>query len=171
MTALETLSPALPDDLCRQVLALLQRASDLEVRLATAESCTGGLLASVLTDVQGASHTFERGFITYTDEAKHELLDVPLELIESEGAVSRLVALRMAEGGLRNSKADFCIAVTGFADDAGGKAPAGLVHFALATRKGETLHCKEEYGDIGRGAVRIEAARTAIAMLAARLAA
>lgn len=162
---LDTLADAMPPEVDICAGALLQRVCDLDLKLATAESLTGGLLASILTDVKGCSHAFERGFVTYTDEAKHELLGVPLELMESETAVSTLVAIRMAEGGLRNSNAHLCLAITGYADDADGTAEAGLVHLALAVRGGKTRHQCCQFGDIGRGEVRIAALRTALRMV------
>lgn len=166
---LNTLADAMPPDIDICAGALLQRVCDLDLKLATAESCTGGLLASVLTDVKGCSHAFERGFVTYTDEAKHQLLGVPRELIESETAVSKLVAIRMAEGGLKNSSAHLCLAVTGYADDADGHVEAGIVHFALAVRSGPTRHVCREFGNIGRGKVRIAAIRAALKMIDAVL--
>jgi nicotinamide-nucleotide amidase len=162
---LDTLAGALPDDIDAKVAALLQRACELELKLATAESCTGGLLASALTDVKGCSHAFERGFITYSDDAKMEMLGVPKELIEAETAVSKPVAINMAEGALKRSNADLCIAITGYADDADGAVPAGLVHFALALRAGPTQHEKHEFGDLGRGGVRTACMRTALRMI------
>jgi nicotinamide-nucleotide amidase len=155
----------MPDDVEAHAAEVLRRVCDLELKLATAESCTGGLLASVLTDVKGCSHAFERGFVAYSDRAKNELLGVPLELIEDETAVSKPVAIRMAEGGLKGSAAHVCLAVTGYADDADGQAPAGLVHFALAIRDGQTRHECHDFGDRGRGEVRIACIRTALNMI------
>lgn len=155
----------LDDDIGAVAAAVLKRVCALELKLATAESCTGGLLASALTDVKGCSHAFERGFITYTDQAKDEMLGVPRDLIDAETAVSKLVAIRMAEGGLERSDADICVAITGYADDADGTAPAGLVHFALASRGCSTRHEKQEFGDIGRGAVRTACVQTSLRMI------
>jgi len=165
----ETLSPVLPDEVDRAARALLEAACDKELRIATAESCTGGLLASLLTDVAGASHAFERGFVTYSDEAKSELLGIPLELIAREGAVSAAVACAMAEGALRASRADIALSVTGFAGRGGPDDEPGLVHFGCARRGRATAHHEAHFGDIGRGAVRVECLRTGLAMLAEAL--
>lgn len=161
----ETLSATLPDNVEAMVHRVLQSACDCRLKLATAESCTGGLLASVLTDVEGASHAFERGFVVYTDGAKTELLGVPTELIEREGAVSRPVAIAMAEGGLFRSNADICLAITGFSGPAGPDDEPGLVHFACQRRNATPQHREEHFGDIGRGATRIACLRVALEMI------
>jgi nicotinamide-nucleotide amidase len=161
----ETLSTALPDELEAAVHRLLERVCDAGLRLATAESCTGGLLASLLTDVEGCSHAFERGFVVYTDEAKREMLGVPAALLEEQGAVSEPVARAMAEGALDRSGADIALAVTGFAGPTGGEGEEGLVHFACARQGRRTLHRQARYGSIGRGAVRIECLKTAVGMI------
>ena len=163
---LETLAPAVPDAIDRLAGEFLRQTCEAGLRLATAESCTGGLLASTLTDVKGCSHAFDRGFVVYTDEAKHDLLGVPAQLIKMHSAVSEPVARAMAEGGLANSRADLCLAITGYADDADGQCPAGLVHFALASRRDDTRHLRAEFGDLGRGMVRVECLRSALAMIA-----
>ena len=115
----ETLSPALPDDVEALIDRVLKDASDRGMTLATAESCTGGLIASVLTDVEGRSHVFERGYVVYTNDAKAEEVAVPSRLIDQNGAVSEPVARAMAEGALRCSGASVAVAVTGFAGSAG----------------------------------------------------
>lgn len=158
----ETLSPALPSEIEHAAKRLLQSACDAELRLATAESCTGGLLASLLTDVEGCSHAFERGFIVYTEEAKSELLGVAPGLIGSMGAVSEEVARAMAEGAIAHSRADIALAITGFAGK--GQEP-GLVHFACARRNGPTAHHKAQFGNIGRGPIRVECLRVALRMM------
>lgn len=162
---LDTLGPAVPRHIDDSAALVLTRACDRNLRLATAESCTGGLLASVLTDVKGCSHAFERGFVTYSNEAKHEVLGISLELIGAETAVSRSVAIAMAEGALHRSRADLCVSVTGYTDDANGAVEAGLVHFALAQRGRATVHRCVEFGDIGRGGVRIGCLATALELL------
>ena len=129
---------------------------------ATAESCTGGMLASLMTDIPGIAHTFERGFVTYTDESKHELLGVPSEMLKDKGAVSQEVAIAMAEGALERSRANMALAVTGFADT--GDEP-GLVHFACARAGRKTAHREEHFGPIGRGATRLECLRVSIEMM------
>src|SRR5688572_12157344 len=130
----ETLSPALPPNIERLVERVLKAACDRELTLATAESCTGGLLASLLTDVEGCAHAFDRGFVTYAAEAKAELLGVHPGLLDSPGPVSEAVARQMAEGALRHSRADLAVSVTGFAGPGGPGDTPGLVHFALARR-------------------------------------
>jgi len=160
----EALAPPLPDDIDRLAEAVLDLACDCELMLAAAESCTGGLLASLLTDIPGKSHAFERGFVTYTDEAKNELLGVPMALIRAEGAVSEPCARAMADGALANSRAHLTVSITGFTEGAPGQ-PAGLVHFACARRNGPTVHRVERFGDVGRADVRLGALRVALTML------
>ena len=161
----ETLSPALPNDLEAQIDRVLKEACDRGLTLATAESCTGGLIASVLTDVEGRSHAFERGYVVYTNEAKAEELEVPLRLIEQNGAVSEPVARAMAVGALRGSGASAAVSVTGFAGKAGPEDEPGLVHFALAALGAPTVHEEHHFGDVGRGPVRLECLRVAIRLL------
>jgi nicotinamide-nucleotide amidase len=158
----ETLSPALPDHVEESARRLLAKACEREISLATAESCTGGMLASLLTDVEGVSHAFERGFVTYTEDSKYELLGVPLDLIEDKGVVSREVAIAMAEGALERSRANLSLAVTGFAGS--GDEP-GLVHLACARAGRTTAHREEHFGDIGRGPIRVAAMEVAIEMM------
>jgi nicotinamide-nucleotide amidase len=161
----ETLSPALPEDVDRNARAVLEKACRRKLGLATAESCTGGLLASLLTDVEGVSSAFERGFVVYSEDSKCELLGIAREQVEQCGAVSREVALAMAEGALVSSHADVALSITGFAGPAGPDDEPGLVHFASARRGGPTVHREEHFGDIGRGPVRIECMRVALEML------
>lgn len=158
----ETLSPVLPNDVEEATRRLLAKASERELCLATAESCTGGMLASLLTDVRGFSHCFDRGFITYSDEAKIELLGVPEPLIREKGAVSEEVARAMAEMALERSRAHIALAVTGFADR--GTEP-GLVHFACARAGRRTAHREEHFRAIGRGATRVKCMRVAVEMM------
>lgn len=124
-------------DLVEHLFRLLKEKS---MMLATAESCTGGLLSATLTHKAGASAYFERGFITYSNDAKHELLDVPQELLKQFGAVSGEVAEAMAEGALKNSRADLSVSITGIAGPDGGtpKKPVGLVYFGYALKGGST---------------------------------
>lgn len=159
----EALAPPLPDDIDRLAAAVLQAACAAELRLASAESCTGGLLASLLTDIPGKSHAFERGFVTYTDEAKHELLGVPKDVLQSAGAVSEPCAVAMAEGALKHSHADIAISITGFTEGGPG-APAGLVHLACARRGQATRHRIERFGDVGRAEARLSALRVALTL-------
>lgn len=161
----ETLSPVLPDAVEAAVHRVLQRADAAGLRLATAESCTGGLLASLLTDVVGVSHTFERGFVVYSNEAKCELLGIAETTVDECGAVSREVAEAMAAGALAGSHADIALSITGFAGPGAPADEPGLVHFACALRGGETVHRVEHFGDIGRGAVRIACVQVALEMI------
>ena len=165
----ETLSPALPDEIINAAMAFLETASDAEIGLATAESCTGGLLASLLTDIEGASNAFDRGFVVYSKEAKCDLLGLSHQLIDDCGAVSEPVARAMAEGALRRSNAGLAIAITGFAGPGEPDDEPGLVHFACAGQGIETRHCVRHFGDIGRGATRVESLRVALDMLAGML--
>ena len=162
MNDTETLSPLLPDETEEATRRLLQKASERDLRLATAESCTGGMLASLLTDVQGVAHAFERGFVTYTNEAKNEMLGVPMDLIKDKGAVSRDVAIAMAEGAMERSRANIALAITGFADK--GDEP-GLVHFGCARAGRVTAHREEHFGPGGRGATRVKCMKVAVEMM------
>jgi nicotinamide-nucleotide amidase len=136
--------------------ALLALCRERRLQLATAESCTGGLVAGALTDVPGSSDVVDRGFVTYSNEAKQEALGVPARLIEAHGAVSEPVTRAMAEGALARSRADVAVAITGIAGPGGGSAekPTGLVYVAASRRGGATLHVERRYGDIGRAEVR-----------------
>ncbi len=135
--------------------------------MATAESCTGGLVAAAITDVPGSSDVFDRGFVTYSNAAKTEMLGVPESVIESHGAVSAIVAGMMAKGALVHSNAQVAVAITGIAGPAGGSSlkPVGLVHFACVTHN-DSLFSERLYGDLGRSAIRREAVRQALAMIA-----
>lgn len=119
---------------------MLDAAQAAGVTIATAESCTGGMIAAALTAIAGSSAVVDRGFVTYTNEAKSEMLGVPAALIETQGAVSEQVARAMAEGALRNSRADLAVSVTGIAGPGGATPtkPVGLVHLAVARKGGET---------------------------------
>jgi len=158
----ETLSPVLPNALEEATRRLLAKACERDLVLAVAESCTGGMLASLLTDVKGVAHAFDRGFVTYSEAAKTEMLGVPAALIEANGAVSKDVAVAMAEGALARSHANIAIGVTGFADI--GEEP-GLVHFACARSGRITAHREEHFGPVGRGETRIAALKVAVAMM------
>ncbi len=139
-------------------------------KIATAESCTGGLIAGLLTEVAGSSDVYERGFVTYSNEAKQELLGVSIETITKYGAVSADTAIAMALGGLNASNASACVAVTGIAGPGGGSAdkPIGLVFIAVAGEHEEGAYVEEfQFGEIGREAVRTETTKAAIEMLLA----
>jgi nicotinamide-nucleotide amidase len=164
----EALEPAVPSDVDDLAGRVLREACDRDLTLATAESCTGGLLASLLTDLPGLSHAFERGFVTYTHAAKQEMLGVPQAVLDEDGAVSEPCAKAMAEGALAQSRAHVALSITGFTE-AGPGQPAGLVHFACARRGGPTIHRREAFGDIGRAEVRVAALRVALEMLVKQL--
>ncbi|RFB80244.1 CinA family protein [Methylovirgula sp. 4M-Z18] len=151
----------------RQAAALLGSYQARGWRLATAESCTGGLVAGALTEIAGSSAVVERGFVTYSNEAKSALLRVPAPLIAEFGAVSEPVARKMAEGALNNSLADVAVAVTGIAGPGGGSAvkPVGLVHFACARKDGPTQHIERRFGEIGRTPIRLAALKQALDLL------
>ena len=160
-----------PGDLSVAAEALLERARRAGVRIATAESCTGGLVAALLTEIAGSSDVVERGFVTYSNAAKAGAVGVPAELIARHGAVSEPVARAMAEGALARSQAQLTVAITGVAGPGGGSAekPVGLVWLATARAGEATLAHEARYGDLGRSAVRLAAVRTALALLSARL--
>ena len=161
----ETLEPALPDDLDEQAERLMRRLCDEGLTVAAAESCTGGMLAALLTDIEGAGHGFERGFVAYTKDAKSELLGIDRQLLDDNDAVSAAVARAMAEGALERSRADLAVGVTGFAGPAGPQCEEGLVHMALARRGQPTIHREEHFGARGRGPVRVAALKALLDML------
>jgi nicotinamide-nucleotide amidase len=155
--------------------SLAEKTLDLcrgkKLKLATAESCTGGLIAGCLTAIAGSSDVVECGFVTYSNRAKSELLGVPRALIARHGAVSEPVAKAMAKGALARSVAGIAVACTGIAGPTGGSAakPVGRVHIALARRGKSVAHAQMDYGNIGRDAVRRETVRDALAMIVAAL--
>jgi nicotinamide-nucleotide amidase len=155
-----------PPPLIVQATRVLELARAQGFKLATAESCTGGLIAGCLTEIAGSSDVVERGYVTYTNEAKQELLGVPAALFATVGAVSKEVACAMAEGALRSARADVALACTGIAGPGGGTAqkPVGLVHIALAQRGRPTRHLRREYGAIGRAEVRLATVADALAL-------
>lgn len=145
---------------------LLDLARSAGATIATAESCTGGLVAGAITEVPGSSDVFDRGFVTYSNAAKIGMLGVDPALIAAHGAVSEEVARAMAEGALARSDATLAVAITGIAGPGGSAVkPEGLVHFACATRRGGVTHERIEFGAIGRGAVRAGAVTHALRML------
>lgn len=154
-------------DLKSRTAALLKAYEAQRLKIATAESCTGGLVVALLTEIAGSSAVVERGFVTYSNEAKTELIGVPADLIATHGAVSEPVARRMAEGALSHSRADIAVAITGIAGPTGATAtkPVGLVHFALARKGAPTVHRERRYGDLGRENVRLSAVEDAIGLL------
>ncbi len=137
--------------------------------LSTAESCTGGLIAGALTDIPGSSAVVDRGFVTYTNEAKMQMLGVSAVTLNSFGAVSRETALQMAHGAMFRSRAELSVAVTGIAGPGGGSdaKPVGLVHLVAKRRDGQFIHREMRYGDIGRTDVRLATVKTALEMVLA----
>jgi nicotinamide-nucleotide amidase len=137
------------------------------LKLATAESCTGGLVAAALTDIAGSSDVVDCGFVTYSNEAKEALLGVPGAMLKRHGAVSAETAAAMADGALKNSQADVTVAITGIAGPGGGsrQKPVGLVHFAAARRDGRRLVAVHRYGKIGRRRVRERSVTEALRLL------
>ena len=154
------------NDLTASAADLIDRCRRNKLMLATAESCTGGLIAGLITSVSGSSDVLDCGFVTYSNGAKSRMIGVPAELIARVGAVSEEVARAMAEGAIANSAADVAVAVTGVAGPGGGTAtkPVGLVHCAAARRGHATVHRELRLGDIGRDAVRLETVRVAVGM-------
>jgi len=152
----------MPDLSERLLIALADRG----LKLVSAESCTGGMIAAALTTLPGASDVFERGFITYSNEAKTELLGVPAELIEAHGAVSAQVAQAMAAGALNHSRADLAVSVTGIAGPGGGspEKPVGLVYIGIADKQGAATSFRHQFtGD--RTEVRRQTVEAAFAHL------
>jgi nicotinamide-nucleotide amidase len=148
-------------------VALLERCKEKKLTLATAESCTGGLLAAVLTDIPGSSTMVERGFVTYSNDSKQQMLGVPPTTLERYGAVSKETAEAMAKGALAHAKVELAISITGIAGPTGampGK-PIGLVHFAAASRSGRLVHHDRHFGDLGRSEVRRRSVLQALVML------
>lgn len=153
-------------DLLADAEALLVRYRSHGLKIATAESCTGGLISATLTAISGSADVFERGFITYSNESKTEMLGVPADIVEASGAVSEDVARRMAEGALANSRADCAVSVTGIAGPTGGSTekPVGLVWFGLAAKGRETrTECHVFPGD--RAHIRTATTARAFGML------
>jgi nicotinamide-nucleotide amidase len=156
------------DDLlkaARRVLALCRAKG---FRVATAESCTGGLVAGALTEIAGSSDVVDRGFVTYSNAAKQAMLGVPAVTLERHGAVSAETAVAMAVGALKNSQADIAVAITGVAGPGGGskEKPVGLVHFAAAHRDGQRLARERRFGKIGRRRVRLRSVAEALTLIA-----
>jgi nicotinamide-nucleotide amidase len=156
--------PALIDDVTRLLADLRARG----LMLATAESCTGGLIAGLLTEIPGSSDVVDCGFITYSNDAKQQLIGVPAALLARHGAVSVEVATAMAEGALKHAPhAAITVAVTGVAGPGGGSdaKPVGLVHFGCAMRGQVTVHRERRFGDIGRSGIRQATVREALALI------
>ena len=157
----------LDESLLTQARRLLDRCRAIGLHIATAESCTGGLIAGTLTEIAGSSDVVDRGFITYSNAAKEAMLGVPSATLERYGAVSAETAAAMASGALQNSLADIAVAVTGIAGPGGGsqQKPVGLVHFAAASRSGQLVVRERRYGDIDRRSVRERSVAEALELL------
>jgi nicotinamide-nucleotide amidase len=138
-----------------------------DMRIVTAESCTGGLITALLTEIPGSSDVVERGFVTYSNQAKQDLLGVPEDLLRAHGAVSEPVCRAMVQGALRNAPAQLGVAVTGIAGPGGGslEKPVGLVYIAAASRTGNVIVREHRFGDVGRGPVRLRTVEEAVALL------
>lgn len=160
------MTAALPTDICEKANAILAACKKHGTKLATVESCTGGLLSATLTELPGSSTMFTHGFVTYSNEAKNEMVGVELKLLGQHGAVSEPVARAMAEGALRRSRTDIAVAITGIAGPGGGteKKPVGTVHFACAATGKPTIHSNKLFeGD--RGTIRLAAVNHALDMI------
>jgi nicotinamide-nucleotide amidase len=160
----------LPDELVAAAARVIVANRAAGRRIAVAESCTGGLVSAALTEVPGASDVLEGGFVTYSDESKTALIGVSSDIIETFGAVSIATAWSMAQGALARSNADVAVAITGIAGPGGGSAkkPVGTVVFARAERGQDPAHVmadRHEFGDRGRGGIRLQAALCALELL------
>jgi nicotinamide-nucleotide amidase len=153
--------------LLRLAEVVLAEARERKLRIATAESCTGGLIAALLTEIPGSSDVLDRGFVVYSNRAKSDLLNVPGDLIADLGAVSEAVARAMAEGAVQNSNAHMAVSVTGVAGPGGGTKlkPVGLVHIAAAREGRSILHEAHRFGDIGRSEIRLKSVEAALLLL------
>jgi nicotinamide-nucleotide amidase len=162
---IETFADALPADIHHLATVLMAEACARQAQLAVAESCTGGLLAAVMTDVEGCAHAFDRGFVAYTDAAKQSLLGVPADLLARHTAVSAQAAAAMAQGALANSQADIALSVTGFAGAGAPGEEPGLVFFGVARRHLGHRVVERHFGDGSRSAVRLACLRTALELM------
>ena len=165
--------PVFPSLLVERAAALEARCRALGVKLAAAESCTGGLLSALLTEIPGSSAVFERGFVVYSNEAKQEMLGVAEQVLAADGAVSDAAARAMALGTLAHSRADIAVSITGIAGPDGGTAtkPVGLVYLACARRGRPTFASERRFGALSRSAIRFAAVETALELIEAALAA
>jgi nicotinamide-nucleotide amidase len=157
----------LDDDIVEAARRLLDICKRKKLFVATAESCTAGLVAGTLTEVPGVSSMLDRGFITYSNDSKREMLGVKAETLDRHGAVSRETAMEMAQGALARSDVDLAVSVTGIAGPDGGseEKPVGLVYFGAASRRGQSVDAEQRYGDIGRAQVRKHSVLQAFRML------
>lgn len=155
------------DSLSERATKIVADAAQRRIKLALAESCTAGLLSGLITSVPGASSVLDRGLVTYSNDSKTDLLDVPPALLATYGAVSEQVALAMAEGCLAKAPVHLALAITGIAGPAGGtpRKPVGLVHFAVAGNNGHLVHAKAVFPDTGRQGIRLAALDRALDLL------
>jgi nicotinamide-nucleotide amidase len=158
-------------ELIAKATRIIETCAARGIMIATAESCTGGLVAGLLTEISGSSAVVDRGFVTYSNEAKQDMLGVPSDMLATHGAVSKPVAIAMAEGALKHSRATISVAITGIAGPTGGSAdkPVGLVHFGCAKSGEATNHVEQRFGDIGRNEVRRAAINCALDLILQRL--
>ncbi|HEX8472114.1 MAG TPA: CinA family protein [Brevundimonas sp.] len=159
------LEAPVPPAITRRLEQVLKPIDAAGLTVACAESCTGGLVAAAISDVEGLGHVLDGALVTYSNEAKKRLLGIPADLIEDPGPVSEVVAIRMAEGALTRSAADIALSVTGFAGPAGPDDEEGLVHFAMARTDRDTVHREGHFGEIGRSRVRLACLEVMIDLL------
>ncbi|WP_255563940.1 CinA family protein [Hyphomonas sediminis] len=160
-----------PERLRNLAMLVLDDAERARLKIATAESCTGGLVAALLTEIPGSSSVVDRGFVTYSNKAKEEMLGVPGDVLADFGAVSEPVARMMAEGAMANSRANIAVSITGVAGPGGGTPmkPVGTVHIACARENRAIIHEMLQLGDIGRDAIRMASVETALNMIQAQM--
>ena len=160
-----------PDRLRNLAMLVLDDAEQARLKIVTAESCTGGLVSALLTDIAGSSSVFERGFVTYSNKAKEEMLGVPGDVLADFGAVSEPVVRMMAEGALAASRANISVAITGVAGPGGGTRlkPVGTVHVACARENRAIVHEMLQLGDIGRDGIRMTSVETALKLIQAQM--
>ncbi|MFN7054092.1 CinA family protein [Hyphomonas sp.] len=160
-----------PERLRNLAMLVLDDAERARLKIVTAESCTGGLVAALLTEIPGSSSVVDRGFVTYSNKAKEEMLGVPGDVLADFGAVSEPVARMMAEGALANSRGNISVAITGVAGPGGGTPmkPVGTVHIACARENRAIIHEMLQLGDIGRNAIRMASVETALTLIQAQM--
>ncbi|MEH6810349.1 MAG: CinA family protein [Hyphomonas oceanitis] len=156
-----------PDRLRNLAMLILDDAEQARLKICTAESCTGGLLAALFTDIPGSSSVFERGFVTYSNRAKEEMLGIAGDVLADYGAVSEPVARMMAEGALEASRANIAVAITGVAGPGGGTRmkPVGTVHIACVRENRAVVHEMIQVGEISRQDIRMAAVETALNLI------
>jgi len=155
------------EDINRLAVIVLDACRDRGLMVATAESCTGGLVAGALTEIAGSSDVVDHGFVTYSNAAKQAMLGVPEATLRAYGAVSRETAEAMAKGAIATAPVDLAVSITGVAGPGGGSAekPVGLVHFAAASKTGSLIHVERRFGDLGRRTIRLQSVLQALEML------